>query len=152
MTFNLKVALDQTGQKLTLNFFFLSFFFSQVISSAPQDDMSDHSGDSAISYRDHLVMLENHNKYLETALSRNTEDTKRLTTQVEHLNRRVESLANQLRMIGFNGHGPEVTGLGSQTSSSSGSSIDHRSSPISVDKRPPAPLPGIERVYRASTR
>ena len=91
-----------------------------------------------MSYRDHLALLETHNKNLEASLARNADDTKRLASQVEHLNRRVESLANQLRMVSYNG-----TGLGSETSSSSsGSSIDHRSSPISVDKRPPAPLPG----------
>lgn len=92
------------------------------------------------SHHDHLALLEAHNHHLEGTVSKNTEDVKKLMSLVEHLSRRVESLANQLRIMTFNG-----TGQGSEVSSASGSpsiSAEHRSSPISVDNRPPAPLPG----------
>ncbi len=107
-----------------------------------QDDTSDQSGDSNFSHRDHLAVLEAHNRNLETAVVHNSEDVKKLTTLVEHLNRRVESLANQLRIMTFS-----TTGQGSEGSSASGSPTntlpgERRSEPISVDNRPPAPLPG----------
>lgn len=105
-----------------------------------QEDASDQSGDSVTSHRDHLALLETHNRHLEGSVSKNSEDVKKLTSVVEHLSRRVESLANQLRIMTFSS-----TGQGSEVSSASGSpsiSAEHRSSPISVDNRPPAPLPG----------
>ena len=108
-----------------------------------QEDTSDQSGDSVISHRDQLALLEAHNQKLDTDMAKNREDVKRLTNLVEHLTRRVESLANQLRIMTFSG-----TGQGSEVSSASGSPSmalpgeQRRSSPISVDNRPPAPLPG----------
>ena len=113
-----------------------------------QEDTSDQSGESVTSHRDHLALLEAHNKHMESTVSKNTEDVKKLTSIVEHLSRRVESLANQLRIMTFNG-----TGQGSEVSSASGSPpilAEHRSSPISVDNRPPAPLPGEEGEWQGS--
>ncbi len=107
-----------------------------------QEDTSDQSGDSVMSHREHLSLLEAHNRNVESAVAKNTEDIKKLMNLVEHLNRRIESLAHQLRIMTFGG-----TGQGSEVSSASGSPTvalpgARRSSPICVDNRPPAPLPG----------
>ena len=110
-----------------------------------QEDMSDLSGESAISYREQLALLESHNKHLETTVQKTSEEVKKLTSQVEHLNRRVESLANQLRMVSYNSYAAsQCASQSSEVSSAAGSPFEHRSSPICVDNRPPAPLPGRE--------
>ena len=110
-----------------------------------QEDMSDLSGESAISYREQLALLESHNKHLESTVVKTSEEVKKLTSQVEHLNRRVESLANQLRMVSYNSYAAsQCASQSSEVSSAAGSPFEHRSSPICVDNRPPAPLPGRE--------
>lgn len=108
-----------------------------ILSLSIQEDTSDQSGDSIISYRDHLAMLEGHNRHLEMTVSKNQEEMKSLTALVKHLERRVESLANQLRMVSLGRPIPPSHG-------SAGSSFSDSppSPPVSVDDRPPAPLPG----------
>lgn len=90
-----------------------------------------------VSYREHLAILENHNRHLEGVVTKSSEEVKKLTTTVEHLKRRVESLANQIRIMSFGG-----VGQGSEVRSASGSPSTAGDSQVSVDNRPPAPLPG----------
>ncbi len=83
-----------------------------------------------MTYRDQLAFLEAHNKNLETIVQKQAERCDRTDTLVEHLGKRVESLAIQLRMLAFNNGG--VASKGSESSCNDSS----------VDRRPPAPLPG----------
>lgn len=111
-----------------------------------QEESSDHSGDSVVSHREHLALLDR-NRHLEGLVVQNSEEVKKLTSRMEHLTRRVESLANQFRIMNFP-NGVSQGSQGSEVSSSSGGGspsmhmADRRSSPICVDHRPPAPLPG----------
>ncbi len=76
-------------------------------------------------------MIEGHNQHLEVTVTRNAEDIKRLNKLVEHLNKRIESLVNQMRMM-------SADEMGSLKITSRSPS---NSPPASVDSRPPAPLP-----------
>lgn len=99
-----------------------------------------------MSYRDHLAMLESHNRKLEATVAKNTEDLKKLANLVNHLDKRIESLANQLRMVPYSGNaGGGGNSYGSGTTGASygsGGSSTSGSPRLSVDQRPPAPLPG----------
>ena len=93
--------------------------------------MSDQSGDSVISHRDQLRYLEGHNNNLEATVAKNNEEIKRLNKVVDHLNRRIESVLNQIRIMSTE----DMASIKIPSRSPSGSP------PVSVDNRPPAPLP-----------
>ena len=72
------------------------------ITSCPlqeSSETSDHSGESAMSDKEHLSLLESHNRHIEKKLSRAVDDIAKLSFMVEHLRKFTESLQNQLRMM-----------------------------------------------------
>lgn len=101
-----------------------------------QDDTSDLSGDSVLSHREQLKMIEGHNHHLEATVARNAEEIKKLNKLVTHLNKRIESLLNHIRIMS----GEELGSI-KMSSPSPSNSPPTRSPPASVDNRPPAPLP-----------
>lgn len=80
-------------------------------------------------------MLEAHNQHMESTVTQNAELIKKLTSKVDHLSRRVESLVNGVRIMSLDDM--QNGGMVIKSSSTSPSN----SPPVSVDNRPQAPLP-----------
>ena len=59
-------------------------------------DTSDQSGESNISDREHMSLLQNHLKHIEKKLF---EDITRLIARMDHLERRYDSMQTQIRML-----------------------------------------------------
>lgn len=121
---------DEMGQRQCTDYYVM---MTPQVSHEPSDT-SDQSADSVISEKDHLSLLENHNKNVERKLTKICDDVARLTSSCDHLKRWCESLQNQLRMVHANNRGP------SRSISTDGSS-PVASPPSSVDNRPPLPTP-----------